>query len=94
VLGKQIELLVEDDHNEASEAASAVSSLITRDHVVALIGENASSRSLPRRRSPRTTVPMVSPSSTNVAVTEGITSSAFAYRLLPRKGVATSPDRP
>ena len=71
VLGKQLELLVEDDHNEASEAASAVSSLITRDHVVALIGENASSRSLAAAPIAQNyQVPMVSPSSTNVAVTK------------------------
>ncbi len=71
VLGKRLDILVEDDHNEASEAASAVSKLITRDHVVALIGENASSRSLaaaPIAQSYR--VPMVSPSSTNVEVTK------------------------
>ena len=71
VLGKRLDLLVEDDHNEPSEAASAVSKLITRDHVVALIGENASSRSLaaaPIAQSYR--VPMVSPSSTNVEVTK------------------------
>jgi branched-chain amino acid transport system substrate-binding protein len=71
VLGKQLELLVEDDHNEASEAASAVSRLITRDHVVALIGENASSRSLAAAPIAQNyQVPMVSPSSTNVAVTK------------------------
>lgn len=71
VLGKRLDILVEDDHNEASEAASAVSKLITRDHVVALIGENASSRSLaaaPIAQSYR--IPMVSPSSTNVEVTK------------------------
>ncbi len=71
VLGKKLDILVEDDHNEAAEAASAVSKLITRDHVVALIGENASSRSLaaaPIAQSYR--VPMVSPSSTNVEVTK------------------------
>jgi branched-chain amino acid transport system substrate-binding protein len=71
VLGKKLELLVEDDHNEASEAASAVSKLITRDHVVALIGENASSRTLaaaPIAQNYR--IPMVSPSSTNVEVTK------------------------
>ena len=45
VLGKPIVLLAEDDRGEASEAASAVSKLITRDHVVAVIGEQASSRS-------------------------------------------------
>ena len=71
VLGKRIELLVEDDRGEASEAASVVSKLITRDHVVALIGEQASSRTLaaaPIAQSYR--VPMVAPSSTNAEVTK------------------------
>jgi branched-chain amino acid transport system substrate-binding protein len=71
VLGKRIAMLVEDDRGEASEAASVVSKLITRDHVVALIGENASSRSLaaaPIAQSYR--IPMVSPSSTNTEVTK------------------------
>jgi len=71
VLGERLDLHVEDDRNEPAEAASAVSKLITRDHVVALIGENASSRSLaaaPIAQSYR--VPMVSPSSTNVDVTK------------------------
>ncbi|MGH9367643.1 MAG: ABC transporter substrate-binding protein, partial [Thermoanaerobaculia bacterium] len=70
-LGVPLDLYVEDDRNEPAEAASAVSKLITRDHVVALIGENASSRSLaaaPIAQSHR--VPMVSPSSTNVEVTK------------------------
>ena len=71
VLGKKLELLIEDDRNEPSEAASVVSKLITQNHVVALIGENASSRSLaaaPIAQSYQ--VPMVSPSSTNVEVTK------------------------
>ena len=71
VLGKKLALIAEDDRNEPSEAASAVSKLITQDHVVALIGENASSRSLaaaPIAQSYQ--VPMVSPSSTNVEVTK------------------------
>ncbi len=71
VLGERIDLLVEDDRNDPSEAASVVSKLITRDHVVALIGENASSRTLaaaPIAQSYR--VPMVSPSSTNIQVTQ------------------------
>jgi branched-chain amino acid transport system substrate-binding protein len=71
VLGQKLELLVEDDHNEPSEAASAVSKLITRDHVVALIGENASSRTLAAAPIAQNyQVPMVSPSSTNVEVTK------------------------
>ena len=71
VLGKPLVLLSEDDRGEASEAASVVSKLITRDHVVALIGENASSRTLaaaPIAQSYK--VPMVSPSSTNIEVTK------------------------
>lgn len=71
VLGKKLALLAEDDRNEPSEAASAVSKLITQNHVVALIGENASSRTLaaaPIAQSYQ--VPMVSPSSTNVEVTK------------------------
>ncbi len=71
VLGERLDLLAEDDHNEASEAASAVSKLITRNHVVALIGENASSRSLAAAPIAQTyRVPMVSPSSTNLEVTK------------------------
>jgi branched-chain amino acid transport system substrate-binding protein len=71
VLGKPIVLLAEDDRGEASEAASAVSKLITRDHVVALIGEQASSRTLaaaPIAQNYR--VPMISLTSTNIEVTK------------------------
>ncbi|HTY40253.1 MAG TPA: ABC transporter substrate-binding protein [Thermoanaerobaculia bacterium] len=71
VLGQPVELLAEDDRGEASEAASAASKLITRDHVVALIGENASSRSLAAAPIAQSYgVPMISPSSTNVEVTK------------------------
>jgi len=71
VLGKPVSLVAEDDRGEASEAASAVSKLITRDHVVALIGENASSRSLAAAPIAQSYgVPMISPSSTNVEVTK------------------------
>ena len=69
--GKRVELLVEDDRGEATEAASAVSKLITRDHVVALIGEQASSRTIaaaPIAQSYR--IPMISPTSTNIEVTK------------------------
>jgi len=71
VLGRPLELLSEDDRGEASEAASAVSKLITRDHVVALIGENASSRSLAAAPIAQSySIPMISPTSTNVEVTK------------------------
>ncbi|MGE5413605.1 MAG: ABC transporter substrate-binding protein, partial [Syntrophomonadaceae bacterium] len=71
VLGRPLSLIAEDDRGEASEAASTVSKLITRDHVVALIGENASSRSLAAAPIAQSYgVPMISPSSTNVEVTK------------------------
>ncbi|HEY1250246.1 MAG TPA: ABC transporter substrate-binding protein [Thermoanaerobaculia bacterium] len=71
VLGKPVVLLSEDDRGEASEAASAVSKLITRDHVVALIGEQASSRTLAAAPIAQSySVPMISPTSTNVEVTK------------------------
>lgn len=69
--GKRIELLVEDDRGEASEAASVVSKLITRDHVVALIGEQASSRTIAAAPIAQSYgIPMISPTSTNVEVTK------------------------
>jgi branched-chain amino acid transport system substrate-binding protein len=69
--GKHIELLVEDDRGEASEAASAVSKLITRDHVVALIGEQASSRTIAAAPIAQSYgVPMISPTSTSADVTK------------------------
>ena len=71
ILGRKIRLVVEDDQGKAEEAASVVTKLITSDDVVALIGENSSNQSLaaaPIAQSSR--VPMISPSSTNPAVTQ------------------------
>ncbi|MDQ3282201.1 MAG: ABC transporter substrate-binding protein [Acidobacteriota bacterium] len=71
VLGRKIRLVVEDDQGRAEEAASVVTKLITSNNVVALIGENSSNQSLaaaPIAQSNKT--PMISPSSTNPAVTE------------------------
>jgi branched-chain amino acid transport system substrate-binding protein len=69
--GKQIELKSYDDQGKASEAGTAVTRLITSDHVVAVLGEVASSLSLAGGRvAQQYGVPMISPSSTNPAVTE------------------------
>lgn len=71
VLGEPIEILSEDDRGEAAEAASVVSKLITRDHVVALIGEQASSRTLAAAPiAQRYSIPMIAPTSTNIEVTK------------------------
>jgi branched-chain amino acid transport system substrate-binding protein len=70
-LGKKLELLTEDDRSVTEEARSAAQKLIQRDHVVALLGEVASSRSLAAApEAQRAKVPMISPGSTNPKVTE------------------------
>jgi branched-chain amino acid transport system substrate-binding protein len=71
VLGKQLELLTEDDQTKAGEPANAVNKLISKDAVVAILGEVASSRSL--EAAPicqQNQIPMISPASTNPAVTK------------------------
>lgn len=71
VLGKKINLIIEDDQSKPGEAATAVRKLISRDGVVALIGEIASSRSLEAAPiAQQSKIPMVSPGSTNQNVTK------------------------
>lgn len=71
VLGRKIRLVIEDDQGRAEEAASVVTKLITANNVVALIGENSSNQSLAAAPIAQSNgVPMISPSSTNPAVTE------------------------
>jgi len=70
VLGEKIALHAEDDRGEPAEAASAVSKLISRDHVVGLLGEAASSRTLAAAPiAQKSEIPMITPSSTNPQVT-------------------------
>jgi len=70
-LGKKLDLLTEDDRSVTEEARTAAQKLIQRDHVVALLGEVASSRSLAAApEAQRAKVPMISPGSTNPKVTE------------------------
>src|SRR5215212_3090246 len=70
VLGKQIELLVQDDRSDAQEAATIVTRFVTQDKVNAILGEVASSRSIAAAPiAQNAKIPMVSPSSTNPEVT-------------------------
>lgn len=72
VKGKKIKVLYEDDKSTTQEASQKVRQLIDRDKVVALLGEVASSRSLAGGLIANTShVPMVSPSSTALDVTQG-----------------------
>ncbi|MGC4073377.1 MAG: ABC transporter substrate-binding protein [Nibricoccus sp.] len=71
VLGKQLELLTENNQCKIGESATTAKKLISRDKVVALLGEVASSRSLemaPVAQAAK--IPMISPSSTNPKVTQ------------------------
>ncbi len=70
VLGRQIKLVLQDDQGKQTEAVNAVTKLIDSDHVVAIIGEVASSLSLAGGGVCQPAgVPMISPSSTNPSVT-------------------------
>lgn len=71
VKGKTIELKTYDDQGKTQEAGTAVTRLITSDKVTAVLGEVASSLSLAGGRvAQQYGVPMISPSSTNPAVTQ------------------------
>jgi branched-chain amino acid transport system substrate-binding protein len=71
ILGKKLELITEDDQSKDGESATAVKKLISRDKVVAILGEVASGRSL--EAAPicqQYKIPQISPSSTNPKVTQ------------------------
>ncbi|MGH8016148.1 MAG: ABC transporter substrate-binding protein [Candidatus Zixiibacteriota bacterium] len=71
IMGKQIHLLSEDTQSKPEEAALAVTKLITRDKVCAILGEIASSRTLAAAPiAQQNKVPMVTPGSTNPEVTK------------------------
>jgi branched-chain amino acid transport system substrate-binding protein len=108
VLGKKIKLIYEDDQSKAGEPATVVKKLISRDGVVAVLGEVASSRSM--EAAPicqQNKIPMISPSSTNVKLTDmgdyifrvcftdefqGKLLANFAHRTLKAKRVAVMTD--
>ena len=71
LLGRKLELITEDDQSKSGEAATVVKKLISRDRVIAVVGEVASSRSL--EAAPicqNASIPMISPSSTAPEVTQ------------------------
>ena len=71
LLGKKVRVIVEDDQGKPEEAQTVVTKLITKDQVVALLGEVASSRSLAAAPVAQSSgIPMISPSSTNPKVTQ------------------------
>ena len=107
--GKQVELLVEDDRSDASEAATIVTKFVTQDQVHAVIGEVASSRSIAAAPiAQNAKIPMLTPSSTNPEVTkkgdfifrscfidpvQGAAIAQFAAKSLGAKTAAIMVDR-
>jgi len=70
IKGRKIELKTYDEAGKPQEAGTAVTRLITSDKVVAVLGEVASSLSIAGGRvCQQYSVPMITPSSTNPAVT-------------------------
>src|SRR5579862_6662103 len=108
IFGKKIDLLTDDDLSKAGEAATIVTKLISKDGVVAVLGEVASSRSLEAAPICQDAhIPMISPSSTNPKVTEtgdyifrvcfidpfqGTVMANFATKTLKAKKVAVFTD--
>jgi len=71
LFGHPVRLVVEDTRGDSTEATNAVSRLIDRERVDGILGEVASTLSLAGGRvAQRRRVPMISPSSTNEAVTQ------------------------
>jgi branched-chain amino acid transport system substrate-binding protein len=107
--GKQVELLVQDDRSDASEAATIVTKFVTQDMVHAVIGEVASSRSIAAAPiAQNAKIPMLTPSSTNPEVTkkgdfifrscfidpyQGAAIAQFAAKTLGAKTAAIMVDR-
>ncbi len=70
LLGKQVKLITEDDQSKQGEAGTVAKKLISRENVVALLGEVASGRSLEMAPiAQKAGIPMISPASTNPKVT-------------------------
>lgn len=108
VLGKKLTLKTEDDQSKAGEPANVVNKLISKDGVIAVLGEVASSRSL--EAAPicqQSSIPMISPASTNPKVTQtgnyifrvcfidpfqGTVMANFATKTLKAKKVAVLTD--
>jgi len=71
IKNRQIQIIALDDQGKPEEAATAATRLISSEHVVALLGEVASTRSMfMADKAQPAKVPMVSPSSTNPKVTD------------------------
>lgn len=71
VLGKQVELVIEDDNNKGDKAATAVQKLIDKDKVVGIVGSAHTVAALPMGPvCTQNKIPLISPNPTNVKITK------------------------
>jgi branched-chain amino acid transport system substrate-binding protein len=71
VLGRPVELVVEDNRSLAGESATAAKKLIARDRVAVLIGECSSARTLEAAPIAQAAgIPLITPAATNPKVTQ------------------------
>jgi branched-chain amino acid transport system substrate-binding protein len=71
VIGKKIGLTVEDNQTKQGQTTTIVKKLISEDHVVALIGEVASSKTLEAAPIAQASkIPLLATAATNPAVTQ------------------------
>jgi branched-chain amino acid transport system substrate-binding protein len=71
VLGKKIELTVEDNQTKQGETTTIARKLISQDHVVALVGEVASSKTLEAAPiAQEAKIPLIATAATNPKVTQ------------------------
>ncbi len=79
VLGRKLELLVEDDQSKPGEAATIAKKFISRDKVVAILGEITSGRTLEAAPiAQNAKIPLVSPGATAPEVT---TKGNYIFRV-------------
>ncbi len=79
VLGRPIELIIRDNLSKAGETSSIVRELISREHVVALIGEVASGRTLEAAPiAQRSGIPLIANSASNDKITK---AGDFVFRV-------------
>ncbi len=71
ILGREVELILEDSKSEQNEAAHAVERLIKQHQVVGIIGGAISGTALAGGSiAEKNTIPLISPSATNLLVTQ------------------------
>lgn len=79
VLGRPVQLLLADNKSDAAEAASAMARLVDKEGVVAVLGPATSSRALAAAAiAEQRQVPMITPTATNAAITQG---RQYAFRV-------------